>query len=806
MNKYIFCIIKIAFFILFTKSSITQDRPKIGLVLSGGGARGFAHIAVLKMLDSLEIPVDVIAGTSMGGIAGALYAIGTSGVELEHLSFRTDWLEIFTDQSPRKLMPFFQKRETGRYQVEFGISGLLPNAPSGLIFGQKVSLLFSGLTFPYERVNDFDRLPCPFRCMAVDLVTGNPVVLGRGSLSKAMRATMAIPTIFSPVEYGDSLLIDGGVLNNLPVDVVRSMGAEIVIAVDVGPTLLARKELNTAFDVLEQSIAMLGRDRWKENVRNADILITPDLAGFTMADFENRKIERIVGQGEKAARASLGELVALKEKYGLRRLEDPQDISRLPEKPQIIDVSITGYTSLPFQYIYEQVGLLPGDLFDPQGLRSRISELKADRIFEEVHYEVIPLSEGFVRLLIRVREKEKPVIHRVSIRGASPSNLPVAQRLLGLGPGDSLDTEILGERIMKLYGMGYYENIRYDITSSEKNQVDLTLTVKELPQKKLRLGIRYDDYHNLVLAASLLVTNPVVQGLRVENEVQFAGLTRFQGKIFYPSKTLSLPAYPFVRLLYRNVPTRLFAGREHCIAEYKDRSLSAGLGFGLLDARFFNLEVEVQYEWMRATPDVALADPLLFPEWRDRLRKLNAAFTIDLLDGVLAPKEGFLMQGCYEAGFKKWGSDAAFQRLDVSLDAYHTWHHRHTLRAYGNWCGSDSGTPPYKFFNQGRPQFFVGMRYDQLLGSGMSVLRMDYRYEYAKTLFFKGMANVALDYRYRFQGATYHADRLWGIGCGIQFVFMNFGSVEMGYGYGSRCVMDPDRGQSVGFFSLGAKF
>ncbi|MBN1894063.1 patatin-like phospholipase family protein, partial [bacterium] len=230
-----------------------QDRPKIGLVLSGGGARGFAHIAVLKMLDSLEIPVDYITGTSMGGIAGALYAIGYSGVELERLSFRTDWIEIFTDQSPRHLMPFFQKRETGRYQVEFGISGLLPNAPSGLIYGQKVSLLFSGLTFPYERVDDFDRLPCPFRCVAVDLVTGNPVVLGSGSLSKAMRATMAIPTIFSPVEYGASLLIDGGVLNNLPVDVVRSMGAGIVIAVDVGPTLLARKELNTAFDVLEQS-------------------------------------------------------------------------------------------------------------------------------------------------------------------------------------------------------------------------------------------------------------------------------------------------------------------------------------------------------------------------------------------------------------------------------------------------------------------------------------------------------------------------------------------------------------------------
>ena len=185
-------------------------RPKVGLVLSGGGAKGFAHIGTLKLIDSLRIPVDYIAGTSMGGIIGGLYAIGYSGIELEKLAERSDWQEIFADEPARPDLPFLQKEQSGRYQLEFGLQFVKPVPPSGLIFGQKVSLLLANLTFPYERVADFDHLPIPFRCVAVDLISGREVVLRKGSLSRALRATMSIPTVFSPVEWGDSLLVDGG--------------------------------------------------------------------------------------------------------------------------------------------------------------------------------------------------------------------------------------------------------------------------------------------------------------------------------------------------------------------------------------------------------------------------------------------------------------------------------------------------------------------------------------------------------------------------------------------------------------------
>ena len=195
-NKILFWVWLLLHATLCCTAILAQDRPKIGLVLSGSGAKGFVHIGTLKILDSLQIPVDYIAGTSMGGIIGALYSIGYSGIEIEKLIQKTDWKQLFTDKPHRNELPYFQKKETGKYQLKFGLEGLRPKAPSGLIFRQKISLLFSGLTFPYEKITNFDQLPTPFRCVAVDLVTGNQVILKDGSLSKAMRATMAIPTVF----------------------------------------------------------------------------------------------------------------------------------------------------------------------------------------------------------------------------------------------------------------------------------------------------------------------------------------------------------------------------------------------------------------------------------------------------------------------------------------------------------------------------------------------------------------------------------------------------------------------------------
>jgi NTE family protein len=213
--------VSLAVNVLFSQ---TLTRPKIGLALSGGGAMGFAHIGTLKLLDSLDIPVDYIAGTSMGGIVSALYAVGFTGQEIEQIAREADWSDMFDDAPSREVLPYFQKQDADKYQFELGIRDFRPVDKGGVIAGQKITLFMTRLVLPYLTVDDFDSLMIPFRCIAVDLTTGTEVVLKNGSLPVAMRATMAVPSVFSPVDWGDSLLVDGGLLNNLPVSATRAMG------------------------------------------------------------------------------------------------------------------------------------------------------------------------------------------------------------------------------------------------------------------------------------------------------------------------------------------------------------------------------------------------------------------------------------------------------------------------------------------------------------------------------------------------------------------------------------------------------
>ena len=203
------------------------------MVLSGGGSKGFAHIATLKALDSLNIPIDYIAGTSFGAIVGAMYALGYSGKQIEKMALATDWYEVQNDEPERKFLPYFRKKDTGKYQLDFGLKGVKPVAPTGLIYGQKIILELSKWTRNYEQVYDFDKFPIPFRCNAFDIISGKEVIIKEGSLANALRASISIPTIFAPVEWGDALLVDGGVANNLPVDIVKDMGADIILAIDV---------------------------------------------------------------------------------------------------------------------------------------------------------------------------------------------------------------------------------------------------------------------------------------------------------------------------------------------------------------------------------------------------------------------------------------------------------------------------------------------------------------------------------------------------------------------------------------------
>ena len=286
--------------------SSPAPRPRICLVLSGGGARGMAHIGVLKVLEELKIPIDCIAGTSMGAVVGGLYASGMTAQQIDATMRSVDWQEAFRDAPPRRDLAFRRKQDDRNFLVRLplGLKHGQILLPKGFIQGQKLQETLRQLTLPFSNSTDFDLLPTPFRAVATDLETGDAVLLDKGDLAIAMRASMSAPGVFAPVESQGRLLVDGGLAENLPIDVARAMHADILIVSDVSFPLQPRAALDSALSISNQMLAILVRkdsDRQRASLTAQDILIEPDSgSGDARPTSPPRAMSSL--RGEEAAR------------------------------------------------------------------------------------------------------------------------------------------------------------------------------------------------------------------------------------------------------------------------------------------------------------------------------------------------------------------------------------------------------------------------------------------------------------------------------------------------------------------------
>lgn len=310
------------------KKRTAVRRPKVGLVLGGGGAKGAAEVGVLKYIEQSGVKIDYIAGTSIGSIIGALYSVGYRAADLDSLFHSQQWISLLTDRDQQSSSRMFTRRDSTLYVFGFPVKHAKNPDPQrrrtvGLSHGDSIVSLFTTMTRRRGDIN-FDRLPIPFRCVAVDLRERKEVVLRRGNLPKAMRASMAIPGVFKPVEQDSMLLVDGGMLNNLPVDVVKAMGADIVIAVDLtqnkrkksdwkGELWQSLRGKNEGLGaVLSWVLTRPDLNKYEQNVRQADLYINPELRNCSAADFKPKKIDYMIKQGEKAGKAALKALKKIK--------------------------------------------------------------------------------------------------------------------------------------------------------------------------------------------------------------------------------------------------------------------------------------------------------------------------------------------------------------------------------------------------------------------------------------------------------------------------------------------------------------
>jgi len=389
------------------EAEASATRPRVGLVLGGGGARGAAHIGVLKELERLQIPVDAIAGTSMGAIVGGLYATGMSANDLEHLVGSLDWVAALSDEPDRENLSFRRKQDDQQAPIDFelGIRGTELVLPKGAIQGQELDLLLRELMLGSSHIKDFDKLPIPFRAIASDIERGEIWVMDKGDLAQSIRASMSVPGVFAPVRIDGRLLVDGGLVGNLAVDVMQEMGVDVIIAVDVEFPLYGPDELDSALTISEQMLTILIRKetlRQMERLQEQDILIRPDLGTFASTNFG--EILDTIAPGQAAAREHTGKLMALSvgqvewDRYLAHRIRPTMPASHLAFVRVIHDGELAS------RVLASKLNVEAGDPIDHAVLAHNADRLYGLGLYEKVSYKLV-VEDGSTGVEYRARKK-----------------------------------------------------------------------------------------------------------------------------------------------------------------------------------------------------------------------------------------------------------------------------------------------------------------------------------------------------------------------------------------------------------------
>lgn len=401
MNKKLIILTLLFLLVLFsTKAQINtqKKKPKVGLVLSGGGAKGLAHIGVLKVIDSLGVKVDYIAGTSMGAILGGLYASGYSGKQIDSIFRKVDFDKIINDDLPRVSKVFYERNNSEKYAVTLPFDNFKVKLPSALSRGQNTYGLLSRLTLHVSDIDQFDKLPIPFFCIATDVETGNAVMLDKGNLTQALMASGALPTVFQPVTINNQMLIDGGVVNNYPIDELRAKGMDVIIGVDVQDDLLKRDELTSAPDVLFQINNFRSIKNMESKVEKTDIYIKPDIGGYSVVSFDEGV--DIIDHGERAAKLKINDLEQL-----ISNKSKPK-VNLQPQDSIIIKSSlIKGINNYTRSYVLGKLRIKSNQKISYADFTKGVNNLIATNNFDAFQYQLIKAEQkDTYSLIAEVRE------------------------------------------------------------------------------------------------------------------------------------------------------------------------------------------------------------------------------------------------------------------------------------------------------------------------------------------------------------------------------------------------------------------
>lgn len=504
--------------LVFLLPGAHPERKKVALVLSGGGAKGIAHVGAIKVLEEAGIPVDYVVGTSMGAIVGGLYAIGYNAESLDSIVRRQDWNFLLGDRVNRNDLSFSEKESTEKYvfSLPFG-QGRTTRMPAGFVNGQNIYNLFSDLTIGYHDSLDFSKLPVPFACIAANIVNGREIVLKEGNLVQAMRASMAIPGFFTPVRIDSLVLVDGGIVNNFPVDVAKAMGADIIIGVDVQGDLKDAENLKGMRGVVGQLINLLCMNKYEDNLKMTDIRIRPEVEEYSAASFNADAIDVMIRRGEVAARMQLGQLKTLKKQLEGEEVVSRADKSAVKDTFYVNKIYLRGIPAEEESWLHRVIRLKENSFMTLDELHRAIASLYGTKAFTEVTYRLtggpvynleLTLTESRMNVLnlgFRFDTEEMAAIllnTRFNLKALVGSKLALTARL-SKNPYVRLDYSFENPFLRKL-NLAYmfrYNDFNLYMEGDKTNGItyryhlgEASLTDLYLRNFKFQIGLRYEYF------------------------------------------------------------------------------------------------------------------------------------------------------------------------------------------------------------------------------------------------------------------------------------------------------------------------
>ncbi|OWQ54287.1 patatin [Stenotrophomonas maltophilia] len=711
-----------------------DTRPRIGLALGGGGARGIAHVRILKQLEALNIPVDCIAGTSAGALVGALYASGSTPEQIEQVVLSTEWLSLFTDTLPRRDRSLRRKADDYAQLAPIGIGlggeGKAVALAGGVSEGEKLIALFESATGGSRVSGRFDDLPIPFRAVATDINTGQPVVLAEGNLPMAMRASMSLPGIFRPVVIDGHVLLDGGLSNQVPIDVVRAMGADRVIAVDVGTPLKPLDRDASLVDVISQLSGFLttrSAQAQLDSLGTQDLLISPDLTGKVAT-----------GDFDKAPEAlRIGQLAAEQAAPALRAFAQP---------PQV-------YTQLAAQRVQRE---------RPVGT-ARIEFVEVDN------------HTGYADAL-----------------------------LLGYLPvriGEPLDIKGMQAGVLRAYGMGTLASINYEVRERE-GRTGVFVSAYPKPngpiylEAGLSLSNDLEGNHESNLRAGLLFSPLSPYGAEARIALQLGSEPGLTGQYYRPFDLHNRYAFQ-VGGGFQTRSFNLYDEAGDKIARYRVRRTGGTLALVRNVSNVLALSVGV--ERYTGNAEVEVGDPTI-PRVNFDEGAWIAQATLDDIDSVYFPRDGYLVNaGTYQSS-PALGADARFGQLDLDAVAARSFG-RHALQLGLRYHVTSSGTAPVQnLYRLGGRWRLAGFQHNQLTGQDYALGFTGYTYELGKLLGRSAQVGGTLEYGNAWQRRSEMSlsDGIWN-----GSVFLGFDSwigpliFGMGFREGGENVLFIELGQSL---------